>query len=201
MTFKKTSLLLSLALLSYGAIAAPIEVKNKIEFTGRINADSCSLGSVSGDATSVKVNMGEVSVDNIGTVAAPKFTGASGSSQVNFNVTCKTAATITVKLAGSAPDVTGTDNKVLRVNGGTNSAGFAQGVGIAVFNTAESGSTAYNLTNGELYKETAGKDTPAGSAGQSRRISFAAAYVKTGADADIKPGIANASLPFIVSYE
>ena len=53
---------------------------------------------------------------------------------------------------------------------------------------------AYDLTNGILLKEDA-----AGVAGEVRRVSFAAAYVTTGATQ--VPGIANASLPFTLTYE
>ncbi|WP_235087180.1 hypothetical protein [Chromobacterium sp. Beijing] len=65
------------------------------------DSDSCRLSSPNGDANSIKVDMGTVSVEDIGTLANPKFTGA-GSRQVNFNIICKTASKVTMKLAGVA---------------------------------------------------------------------------------------------------
>lgn len=168
-------------------------LSGQIDFTGKVISDSCRLSSPNGDATSIKVDMGTVSVEDIGTVANPKFTGA-GSKQVDFNIICSTASKVTMNLAGTAPEVL-SGNNILRVNNGTQSAGFARGVGIAVFDSAVAANPkAYDLTNGILLKEDA-----AGVAGEVRHVSFAAAYVTTGAMQ--VPGIANASLPFTLTYE
>lgn len=170
----------------------PVTLAGQIDFTGKVVADSCRLSSPNGDAASIKVDMGTVSVDDIGTVTSPKFTG-SGSKQVDFNIICKTATMVSMALAGTTPEVVA-GNKILRVNNGTSSAGFAQGVGIALYDKSGSGATAYDLTSGSLLKEAA-----SGAAGEVRRVSFAAAYVTNGATQ--KPGIANASLPFTLTYE
>ncbi|WP_445989602.1 fimbrial protein [Chromobacterium haemolyticum] len=168
-------------------------LSGQIDFTGKVIADSCRLSSPNGDATSIKVDMGTVSVEDIGTVASPKFTG-SGSRQVDFNIICKTASKVSMHLAGAAPEVL-SGNNILRVNNGTSSAGFARGVGIAVFDSAAVASPkAFDLTNGALLKEEA-----AGAIDEVRHVSFAAAYVTTG-DTQV-PGIANASLPFTLTYE
>ena len=129
------------------AFAVGTDVSGQIDFTGKVVADSCRLSSPNGDATSIKVDMGTVSVDDIGTVTSPKFTG-SGSKQVDFNIICKTAVKVSMALTGTSPEVV-TGNKILRVNNGTSLAGFAQGVGIALFDSAASASpTAYDLTKG-----------------------------------------------------
>ncbi|NHR05792.1 type 1 fimbrial protein [Chromobacterium haemolyticum] len=167
------------------------KLSGQIDFTGKVVADSCRLSSSNGDATSVKVDMGTVSVEDIGTVADPKFTG-SGSSQVNFSIICKTASKVSMNLAGLAPEVV--NGNILRVNNGTQSPGFARGVGIALYDSAVSTNPkAYDLTNGALLKEEA-----AGTANEVRKVSFAAAYVANGTPT---AGIANASLPFTLTYE
>lgn len=168
-------------------------LSGQIDFTGSITSDTCRLSSPNGDASSIKVEMGTVSVEDIGTVANPKFTG-SGSRQVNFDIICKTASKVSMNLAGSAPEVL-SGNNILRVNNGTASPGFAKGVGIAVFDSAAvANPRAYNLTDGALLKEEG-----EGAADEVRRVSFAAAYVTTGGA--LEPGIANASLPFTLTYE
>lgn len=168
-------------------------LSGQIDFTGRVISDSCRLSSPNGDANSIKVDMGTVSVEDIGTLANPKFTGA-GSRQVNFNIICKTASKVTMKLAGAAPEVM-SGNNILRVNNGTSSPGFARGVGIAVFDSAAvANPSAYNLTSGVLLQE----DQP-GQPDDIRRVSFAAAYVGSGGA--MSPGIANASLPFTLTYD
>lgn len=168
-----------------------ITFDGQIDFTGKVVADTCRLSSPNGDASSIKVDMGAVSIEDIGTVEAPIFSG-SGSKQVDFNINCKTEAKVSMTLNGKSPEVV-TGNKILRVNNGSTSAGFAKGVGIALYDKSGSGSTAFDLTNGALLKETT-----AGQVNEVRRVSFAAAYVKNGTPS---AGIANASLPFTLTYQ
>ncbi|MCD5360943.1 fimbrial protein [Chromobacterium aquaticum] len=192
---KKGYLVLAL-LTAFGAsvvnpvFAAKSELAGQIDFTGKVVADTCRLSSSNGDATSIKVDMGTVSIEDIGTVTSPKFTG-SGSKQVDFNITCRDKAQVTMTLAGKTPEVNAAGN-ILRVNNGSTSANFAKGVGIALYDKAGS-TTALNLTSANLLKEDA-----SGAAGEVRRVSFAAAYV---ADGTPTAGIANASLPFTLTYE
>lgn len=85
--------------------------------------------------------------------------------------------------------------KSIRVNNGVTSAGFAQGVRIAVYEGTGAGAKAYNLSNGDLLPE---QQIKAGDGPVSVR--FSAAYVSDN-PATITAGIANASLPFTLTYE
>jgi len=77
---------------------------------------------------------------------------------------------------------------VLKVNNGITGDGLAEGVGIAVYPNRSS-TTAYDLTNAQLLQRDF-------AAGQSISVSLAATYVKTG---NMVPGVANATLPFVIT--
>lgn len=171
----------------------PTSVAGVINFQGAVLNDTCKVSSTTGDAGTINVNMGNIAADDIGTVAAPKrLTNGSGSA--NFDVVCKVGAKVSMKFAGKAAELSA-DKKTLRVNNGNTSAGFAQGVGIAVYEGSGSNMNAFDLGSGDLLAQT---DVPA--TGGAINVRFAAAYVAAD-PTKIKPGIANASLPFTLSYE
>lgn len=197
-TSMKTKLLatgFALSALSASAMAqtTPVSVDGSINFQGTIVSDTCKVSSVAGDAGAINVDMGTIAADDIGTVAAPKVL-TSGSGSANFDVVCKTGAKVSMKFAGKAAELSA-DHKTLRVNNGNTSAGFAQGVGIAVYEGTGASASAFDLSNGALLAETAVPST-----GGAVNVRFAAAYVAAD-PTKIKPGIANASLPFTLTYE
>ncbi|CAJ0771374.1 fimbrial protein [Ralstonia chuxiongensis] len=168
-------------------------VDGVINFQGTILNDTCKVSSTTGDAGAINVSMGNIAADDIGTLAAPKRL-TNGAGAANFDVVCKKGAKVSMKFAGKVAELSA-DKKTLRVNNGNTSAGFAQGVGIAVYEGTGSSANAFDLSNGDLLAQT---EVPEG--GGSLNVRFAAAYVADDAT-KVKPGIANASLPFTLSYE
>ncbi len=184
----------AMSALSSVAMAQTVtKVDGTINFEGKITSDTCKVSSVTGDAGAINVKMGTVAADDIGTVAAPKRL-TEGTGSANFEVVCKKGAKVSMKFAGKAAELSA-DKKTLRVNNGNTSAGFAQGVGIAVYEGTGATANAFDLSNGDLLAQT---EVPA--EGGSVNVRFAAAYVAADAT-KVKPGIANASLPFTLSYE
>ncbi|MGN6263247.1 MAG: fimbrial protein [Ralstonia sp.] len=188
------------ALSSVAMAADPVDppvvketVDGVINFQGTILNDTCKVSSTTGDAGAINVSMGNIAADDIGTLAAPKRL-TNGAGAANFDVVCKKGAKVSMKFAGKVAELSA-DKKTLRVNNGNTSAGFAQGVGIAVYEGTGSSANAFDLSNGDLLAQT---EVPEG--GGSLNVRFAAAYVADDAT-KVKPGIANASLPFTLSYE
>lgn len=170
-----------------------VSVDGVINFQGKILNDTCKVSSLTGDAGVINVNMGNIAADDVGTLAAPKRL-TDGSGNANFDVVCKTGAKVSMKFAGKASELSA-DKKTLRVNNGNTSDGFAQGVSIAVYEGTGASAKAFDLSKGDLLAKT---EVPA--AGGAINVRFAAAYVAPDAT-KVKPGIANASLPFTLSYE
>ncbi|WMD18308.1 fimbrial protein [Achromobacter seleniivolatilans] len=185
---------MTLALAAANANAATIGAGN-VEFTGTVIAQTCYVSSPTGDATTVKIDMGTVTVSTVktSTTAAPIFSG-SASEGATFTVHCENKDATEVNLQFQAPGSQLTDsNKVLRVNNGNPSGGYAQNVGIAVYPMGSL--TAYDLATGKLL--TAAQSVGAG--GGTFELSFRAAYVKGAGDPTA--GIANATLPFILTTD
>lgn len=184
----------AMSALSSVAMAQTVnKVDGVINFQGAILNDTCKVSSATGDAGTINVSMGNIAADDIGTVAAPKrLTNGAGSA--NFDVVCKKGAKVSMKFAGKVAELSA-DKKTLRVNNGNTADGFAQGVGIAVYEGTGASANAFDLSNGDLLAQT---EVPA--AGGSLNVRFAAAYVAAD-PAKVKPGIANASLPLTLSYE
>ena len=137
--------------------------------------------------------MGTIAADDIGTLTAPKNL-ANGAGSANIDVVCKTGAKVSMKFAGKTAELSA-DKKTLRVNNGNTAAGFAQGVSIAVYEGTGAGANAFDLSNGDLLAQTTVPST-----GGAVNVRFAAAYVAAD-PTKIKPGVANASLPFTLTYE
>lgn len=174
------------------SVAMADTVDGMINFEGKIVNDTCKVSSLTGDAGTINVAMGTIAADDIGTVAAPKFM-ANGSGSANIDIVCKQGAKVGMKFAGQASELSA-DKKSIRVNNGTTSAGFAQGVKIAVYEGTGAGALAYDLGSGDLLASTV--LTEAGAI----NVRFAAAYVADD-PTKITAGIANASLPFTLTYE
>lgn len=185
--------LAGVAMSALSSVAMADTVDGVINFQGKIVNDTCKLSSATGDAGTINVDMGTIAADDIGTVAAPKRF-ANGAGSANFDVVCKKGAKVSMKFAGKAAELSA-DKKTLRVNNGTVADGFAQGVGIAVYEGTGASANAYDLSNGDLLAQT---EVPEG--GAAINVRFAAAYVADDATT-VKPGVANASLPFTLSYE
>jgi P pilus assembly protein, pilin FimA len=117
----------AMSALSSVAMAQTVnKVDGVINFQGAILNDTCKVSSVTGDAGTINVNMGNIAADDIGTVAAPKrLTNGAGSA--NFDVVCKKGAKVSMKFAGKVAELSA-DKKTLRVNNGNTADGFAQGV-------------------------------------------------------------------------
>ncbi|KVC95583.1 fimbrial protein [Burkholderia ubonensis] len=190
---KSRMLILSASILLASPVAMAAETVNgMINFEGTVVANTCKLASANGDAATINVNMGTVSADDIGNVNAPKFLSSS-SGRANFDVVCNGPGTVSMKFAAKASELSA-DKKSIRVNNGTPSAGFAQGVGIAIYDGTGAGTQAFDLANGDLLKSH--KFNEAG----SLNLRFAAAYVAED-PTKIKAGVANASVPFTMTYE
>ncbi|CAJ0876867.1 hypothetical protein R76727_02962 [Ralstonia mannitolilytica] len=162
----------AMSALSSAAMAqtTPTSVDGVINFQGTILSDTCKVSSLNGDAGTINVDMGKIAADDIGTVAAPKRL-TSGAGSANIDVVCKTGAKVSMKFAGKAADLSA-DKKTLRVNSGNTAAGFAQGVGIAVYEGTGAGANAFDLSNGDLLAQTTVPAT-----GGAVNVRFSAAYV------------------------
>lgn len=167
-----------------------------INFTGEIVAASCSMTGGSGTGItgdkgkqSINVELGKVPVDTIGVSSGS--TGITAGKNININLDCGNTGTglSTVKVSFDPAGGTGFDSKnnaLLAVDGG------ASGVGIGLY---DSKNKLINLRASEFYEAPLVKDGEKYSAD----LNIRAAYVANGAE--IKPGAANASLPFTLTYE
>lgn len=185
---------LATAAIATAASAVPVDVPGTITFTGAIVATSCKVNGGSG-ATNISVDMGTVATDDVGPASNPTILPG-GLGRKTFDIVCKAGPTkVSMKFAGTAAELK-QGSTVLRVNNGNTSAGYAQGVGIAVY-PGTGGGTAYNLASGELVHEAAVDAT----SGATIPVTFTAVYVQEPAGATPTGGQANASLPFTLTYE
>lgn len=184
---------LALTLAGTNAIAATIG-NGKVEFQGTITAKPCYISSTSGDSATVNISMGSVSTADVkvSSISAPHFSGSSVGN-ATIKIQCSAETKVNMQFA-AAPSELNPTNNVLRVNGGSTQAGHAQHVGIAVYPLGST--TAYNLSNGKLF--TADQTV---SAGSNIQLAFRAAYIKNSTTQDPTEGIANATLPFILTSD
>ncbi|UDI94636.1 MULTISPECIES: fimbrial protein [unclassified Pseudomonas] len=170
-----------------------------INFTGEIVAASCvasaGAGSTVGGSAGqqiVDVNLGKISMDAIN--GAGEGNIAAGTA-INLNLDCgNTAAGLTtVKFSFDPMSGSGVDpknNSLLKITGS------AEGVGIGMF---DDNNQLINMSGNETYSaplvvEGEGKD-----AKYSAAMRMRASYVANGAE--LKPGTANGTLPFTLTYE
>lgn len=173
-----------------------------LNFTGEIIAASCELtgGSgttVGGEASNqiIDIDMGKVSIDSIqsaagnGTIAAGK--------NINLNLDCGGTGTglTSVNVAFDPASGSGFDaqnSALLAIE-----AGGAAGVGIGLYDTS---SNLLDLRAGEYFSAPLTEaDDGEGGKVYTADLNIRAAYVGNGET--IEPGLANATLPFTISYQ
>lgn len=169
-----------------------------INFTGEVTSVSCSLkagagSSVTGSqgSTKVEVAMGKISAD-----AVPATGNAANSAYINLTLDCgNTAPNLTTvemrfdPLSGSGLDTF--NNTLLKVKGG------ATGVAIGIYD--QTANKLLNLAANDILTSaltTAGTGATSSTTGI---FNMRAAYLANG-DA-VVPGIANAELPFTLTYK
>ncbi|MGB5957802.1 fimbrial protein [Pseudomonas sp.] len=193
---------LSLALLTLSILSASGSVlaeepttptkggSGKITFTGNINNDACTVDGANADR-SIAVDMGNVSIKDMGTVESPA-SGRVTTSAFNLNVNCN--AGTKVSMIFNAKDGTGlvAGKGVLALKA---SSASATGVAIALLDS--NGSLIDLEKNPKIESTMYGTET----AGGDTELNFSAAYVTTGAKDTATAGDGSASLPFILQYE
>ncbi|WXL25667.1 fimbrial protein [Ectopseudomonas mendocina] len=174
-----------------------------LNFRGEIVAASCELtgGSgtvVGGDASNqiIDIDMGKVSVDSIANAAGNGSIAAS--KNINLNLDCGGTGTglTSVNVAfdpasGSGYDATNSALLALEAGGAT-------GVGIGLYDTS---SKLIDLRAGEYFTAPLVEaDDGQGGLAYTADLNIRASYVANG-DATIEPGLANATLPFTITYQ
>lgn len=185
--FFALSLLSSVLILPALANAADTPVWKKdgggnINFTGTIKNDGCVVqGPGSSD---INIPLGNVQASSLGLVSAPGPVSSAG--EVKVTIKCKSAGTkVQMTFAPLPYQLEGTN--VLKVDNGS---GAAKNVGVALLDAA---GTALNLSTGSYSGAMAGG---------TATLQVRATYVRTVADVDsVVPGIANASMPFVLEYQ
>lgn len=195
----------SLALIAVSVIAASSSVfaddpvaptlggSGKITFTGVINNDACSVDGANSDRV-ISVDMGSVSIKDMGTAenpAAGRVTAKDFNLSVNCNKGTKVAMIFDASSGGSGL-VTG--KKVLALAPGN---GSASNVGIALLDSQGALIDLSSAATARIESGMRGQGTEGGDA----TLSFAAAYVTTGAVGASTAGRGDATLPFILQYE
>ncbi|VVO58637.1 fimbrial protein [Pseudomonas fluorescens] len=161
-----------------------------INFTGVINNDACSIEDADMNKT-ISVQMGDVSIKDMGTAAAPKGSGKLSAENFNMKINCNAGTKVAMLFEPNRANGTGivTGTKVLKLEEGL---GAAKNVGIALLDA-----------NGDLIDLSSPAAAKIENTLQdgSATLKFSAAYVTT---ADPKTAIAgrgNATLPFTLQYE
>ncbi|UUT20723.1 fimbrial protein [Pseudomonas sp. T8] len=183
-----------------GAVStSALAADGTINFTGDIIAASCAItgGSgtnVGGDkgAKAVTVNLGKVSSDSLTGTAGG---GIVGGKNINLSLDCGgTAAGLkSVKLQFDPNSGSGIDSK----NGMLlKTTGDAEGVGIGIYDASNKllNIAANETINGTLVETKEGDTTK-----YKAVLDMRAGYVANGVT--IKPGAANGTLPFTLTYE
>jgi major type 1 subunit fimbrin (pilin) len=185
----------ALTAFSYNVLAEtlPIQggVNGQISFTGVINNDACSVGGSDANRV-ISVDMGNVSIKDMGTAEDPSSGRIVGSS-FNLNVNCNKGTKVTMVFdpsKGGSGLVTG--KNVLALNRGN---GAATNVGIALLDSA---GKPIDLSSPETARISADMHGT-GTEGGSTMLTFSAAYVTTADGAT--PGRGDATLPFILEYQ
>ncbi|OIN45876.1 fimbrial protein [Pseudomonas azotoformans] len=165
----------------------------KITFTGVINNDACSVDGANSDRT-ISVDMGNVSIKDMGTAENPTA-GRVTAKDFNLNVNCNQGTKVAMIFDannGGSGLVTG--KNVLALNPGS---ATAQNVGIALLDSKGTLIDLSSAATARIESTMHGQGTEGGDA----TLSFAAAYVTTGAAGASTAGRGDATLPFILQYE
>ncbi|EPB6601553.1 TPA: fimbrial protein [Pseudomonas aeruginosa] len=170
-----------------------------INFTGEIVAASCIASAGAGSTVGggagqqiVNVNLGKVSMDAIN--GAGEGNIAAGTA-INLNLDCgNTAAGLTTVKFGFDPmsgsGVDPKNNSLLKITGS------AEGVGIGMF---DDNNHLINMSGNETYSAPLTVQGEGKDAKYSADLRMRASYVANGAE--LKPGTANGTLPFTLTYE
>ncbi|WP_411384409.1 fimbrial protein [Pseudomonas sp. L7] len=170
-----------------------------INFTGEIVAASCVASAGAGSTVGggpgkqiVDVNLGKVSMDAIN--GAGEGNIAAGTA-INLNLDCgNTAAGLTTIKFGFDPmsgsGVDPNNNSLLKITG------TAEGVGIGMFDDSNK---LLNMSGNEQYSAPLIVEGEGSEAKYSANMRLRASYVGNGAK--LKPGTANGTLPFTLTYE
>ncbi len=175
------------------AVDTPVRVTGGtgiIYFTGNINNDACSVDNADLNK-SIAINMGEVSIKDMGTATAPKGNGKLSVENFAMKINCNAGTKVAMifeptKGAGSGV-VPGT--KVLRLIDGL---GAAKNIGIALLDA-----------NGALIDLSAPTTSLIENSLQDSNatLKFSAAYVTTADASTAVAGRGDATLPFTLQYE
>ncbi|NMY95917.1 MULTISPECIES: fimbrial protein [Pseudomonas] len=165
----------------------------KITFTGVINNDACSVDGANSDRV-ISVDMGSVSIKDMGTAENPA-SGRVTAKDFNLNVNCNLGTKVAMIFdanSGGSGLVTG--KKVLALTPGN---GSASNVGIALLDSKGALIDLSSPASARIESSMHGQ----GAEGGDATLSFAAAYVTTGAAGASTAGRGDATLPFILQYE
>ncbi|AZC24607.1 MULTISPECIES: fimbrial protein [Pseudomonas] len=170
-----------------------------INFTGEITAASCVASAGAGSSVGggqgqqiVEVNLGKVSMDALGGSAEA---GLAAGTSINLNLDCgNTAAGLTTVKFGFDPmsgsGIDPNNNSLLKTTGS------AGGVGIGMY---DENSQLINLSANEAYSAALTASGEGEQAKYSAALNMRASYVANGSE--LKPGTANGTLPFTLTYE
>ncbi|PQO98075.1 fimbrial protein [Pseudomonas frederiksbergensis] len=192
---------LSLALMTLSLLAAtgnafaadPVVTKagsGTINFSGIINNDACSVQGSDLNKT-ISVPMGEVSIKDMGTAAAPIGSGKLSAENFDMKINCNAGTKVSMifeakKGAGSGlVDGTG----VLKLIDGL---GAAKNIGIALLNADGALIDLSSPATAKIENNLQDGNTS---------LKFSAAYVTTGAAGTAVAGRGDATLPFTLQYE
>lgn len=174
-----------------GEPAAPTKAgSGTISFTGSINNDACSVEGAGLNKT-ISINMGEVSIKDMGTATAPKGSGTLSAENFDMKISCNAGTKVAMifeptKGAGSGI-VAGT--KVLKLIDGL---GSAKNVGIALLDANGALIDLSSPTTAKIENTLQDSNTT---------LKFSAAYVTTADIASVVAGRGDATLPFTLQYE
>ena len=194
-TFSRALLALSIFAAAGNALAAdPVPTKagsGTINFTGTINNDACSVDGAGTNKT-ISVNMGEVSIKDMGTATAPKGSGTLSAENFEMKINCNAGTKVAMLFQPTSGKGSGlvTGTGVLKVIDGL---GAAKNIGIALL---DSNGALIDLSSPATAKiESNLQDSNAS-------LKFSAAYVTTGTDPKLAvAGRGDATLPFTLQYE
>ncbi|WLH33115.1 fimbrial protein [Pseudomonas sp. FP2196] len=193
----------SIALLAAAVLGASCSVlaadpatkggSGQISFTGVINNDACSIDG--SDANHViAVNMGDVSIKDMGTAENPASGRVSGSN-FNLNVNCNKGTKVAMifdAAAGGSGLVAGKNALAL-----TRGNGSASGIGIALLDSNGQSIDLSSKATARIEADMHG----VGAEGGDTTLSFSAAYVTLDDPSTATAGRGDATLPFILEYE
>ncbi|CAI8982921.1 major type 1 subunit fimbrin (pilin) [Pseudomonas chlororaphis] len=183
-----------------GAVStSALAADGTINFTGEIIAASCKIDGGAGTSVggekgnqNIDVSLGKISADSLGSTSSGSIVGGKG---INLSLDCGNSADKlkTVKLQFDPNSGSGIDSKnlsLLKVTGG------AEGVGIGIY---DGSNKLLNLAANETIDGALSTTGTGADAKTTAKLNLRAGYVKNGAE--IKPGAANGTLPFTLTYE